>query len=50
MAWRQTGVAADERFVETNIETVLIAPGNQGGARGRADRGIGVGLQKAHSA
>ena len=50
MARRQTGVAAGERLVETNVETVLIASSNQRSARGRADRGVGVGLKKACSA
>jgi hypothetical protein len=50
MAWRQAGVAADKRLVETNVQAVLIASGNESGARGRADRGVGIGLQEARSA
>ena len=43
-------IAPGQIVVETNVKTVLIAPGNQCGARRRADRGVSVGLQKAHSA
>lgn len=40
---------ARQRFFQPAAQAVLIAPGNQGKTRGRADRRIGIGIGKAHA-
>jgi hypothetical protein len=38
-----------DRLLQADREAILVAAGDQRGARGRADRGIGVALGEAHS-
>src|ERR1700730_16578207 len=47
MAWRQPDVPGRvraDRPVQSNRGTILVCPGDLGGARGRTHGGIGVGL------
>ena len=52
MGRRQTDLARHtraQRLLEPDLRSVLVTPGNQRDAGGGADRGIGVGLRKAHA-
>ena len=52
MLRRQTDLARHtraQRLFEPDVQSVLVTPGNQRDAGGGADRGIGVGLRKAHA-
>src|SRR6185312_17143742 len=44
-----TGFCDRQRFLETDAEAILIAPGDQRGPGGRTDRRIRIGLEQAHT-
>ena len=49
MLRRQTDIAAGQRLLQPDRQPVLVAAGDQRGARRRTDRGVGVRLQEAHA-
>ena len=49
MVGRQADIASRQRLLQPDRQPVLVAAGDQRGARCRTDRGVGVGLQKPHA-